>query len=135
MYVYNVCVWEGRSLKYMYMYYGYYLFQSHSGARPLKTSEVQAVHATSGHDATRGSPSGTRVRMKMTRSRAWVEEYASSNDPMKLLLAAVYDYMTLVESLWQNHFMNFLPPRYVQVHVCIPVYLLFRSPIKNNVNI
>lgn len=58
----------------------------------MKTSEVQAVRATSGHDVARGSQSGTRVHMKLTRSRAWVEEYVSSGDPVKLLFATVYDY-------------------------------------------
>ena len=30
--------------------------------------------------------------LKVTRSRAWVEEYASSDDPVKIFVASVYDY-------------------------------------------
>ena len=30
--------------------------------------------------------------MKVTRSKAWLEEYVQSNDPVKIFLAAVYDY-------------------------------------------
>ena len=38
------------------------------------------------------SASRPPLRLKVTRSRAWVEEYASSDDPVKIFMASVYDY-------------------------------------------
>ena len=33
--------------------------------------------------------------MKVTRSKAWLAEYAQSVDPVKIYLAAVYDYHSM----------------------------------------
>ena len=32
------------------------------------------------------------IQVKLTRSKAWLEEYAASEDPIKMFLAAVYDH-------------------------------------------
>jgi hypothetical protein len=39
-----------------------------------------------------GAASRPPLRLKVTRSRAWVEEYASSDDPVKIFMASIYDY-------------------------------------------
>ena len=57
---------------------------------------TQAVAPTSSELSTPGSKSGSSGRaalhVKVTRSKAWLAEYAQSVDPVKIYLAAVYDH-------------------------------------------
>ena len=57
---------------------------------------TQAVTPTSSELSTPGSKSGSSGRaalhVKVTRSKAWLAEYTQSVDPVKIYLAAVYDY-------------------------------------------
>ena len=60
---------------------------------------TQAVTPTSSELSTPGSKSGSSGRValhvKVTRSKAWLAEYTQSVDPVKIYLAAVYDYHTV----------------------------------------
>ena len=56
---------------------------------------VPSVPKTSQTAAKTGSTGRLPVRLKVTRSRAWVEEYAESNDPVRIFMSSVYDYHDL----------------------------------------
>ena len=67
---------------------------SRRGSLPQSVSSNKSALSIpkSGQTGTKpGSTGRPPVRLKVTRSRAWVEEYASSNDPVKIFMASVYD--------------------------------------------
>ena len=55
-------------------------------------SHSQSAQKSGQSSSKTGSASRPPVRLKVTRSRAWVEEYASSDDPVKIFMASVYDH-------------------------------------------
>ena len=77
---------------------------SDESSQPKRRSSLSQILSSSGKHG--GSYSGSAqkigqssskggrppLRLKVTRSRAWVEEYASSDDPVKIFVASVYDY-------------------------------------------
>ena len=63
-----------------------------SSSKPGSTSYSQSAQKTNQSGSKTGSSSRHGLRLKVTRSRAWIEEYASSDDPVKIFMASVYDY-------------------------------------------
>lgn len=55
-------------------------------------SSSQSAQKTGQSSSKAGSTGRPPLRLKVTRSRAWVEEYANSDDPVKIFMASVYDY-------------------------------------------
>ena len=53
-------------------------------------SSSEAAASLSGSKS--GSSGKLAIRVKVTRSKAWLEEYVKSNEPVKMFLAAVYNY-------------------------------------------
>lgn len=66
------------------------LSQLLSSSKPGSYS--QSAQKTGQSGSKTGSASRPPLRLKVTRSRAWVEEYANSDDPLKIFMAAVYDH-------------------------------------------
>ena len=76
-------------------------FSSESSTTSRRSSLSQLLSASkssqsspkTGQTATKtGSTGKIPVRVKLTRSRAWVEEYANSDDPVKIFMSSVYDF-------------------------------------------
>ena len=69
-----------------------------TGSSGLKTSSkpgqagVKTGQATIKSDVSSSSSSRLPLSIKVTRSKAWLEGYLLSGDPLKMFLAAVYDY-------------------------------------------
>ena len=74
--------------------------QPSSSLRRHSLSQVYTTAKTGTHSAHKAGQSGSKtgsagrppLRLKVTRSRAWVQEYANSEDPVKIFMASVYDY-------------------------------------------
>ena len=92
----------------------------------IPKERVSSLHAPSDQSGARGSQSGAKpaVRMKLTRSKAWLREYNSSDDPVKMLLAAVYDCHDLSGEFVAEPFHE-LPSAKVPMctHMCITCYI------------
>ena len=52
----------------------------------------QSAQKTGQSGAKTGSVGRPPIRLKVTRSRAWIGEYAISDDPVKIFMASVYDH-------------------------------------------
>ena len=69
--------------------------QSRRSSLTQSTSASKSAPSTSKTGQTgfkTGQTGKLPIRLKVTRSRAWVEEYSNSNDPVKMFMSAVYDY-------------------------------------------
>ena len=56
-----------------------------------KTGQA-AVKPAPGDPSSSSSTSRLQLRIKVTRSKAWLEDYLASGDPLKMYVAAVYDH-------------------------------------------
>ena len=58
----------------------------------LRIPKDQIRGLSSGKTGQSSSSSRQQLRTKVTRSKAWLQEYLASDDPLKMYLAAVYDH-------------------------------------------
>ena len=86
------------------------------------SSPAQSTSSATSSAASKAVPSftklaGKHLKVKATRSKAWVESYGSSNDPIKILLAAVYSYHDNTGEYVAQPFID-LPSKKV-IHHCV----------------
>ena len=65
---------------------------SSDSSRRSSLSQLLSTSKSGQSTSKTGSAGRQPVRLKVTRSRAWVEEWANSNNPVKLFMSAVYDH-------------------------------------------